>query len=107
MQRRSRRMRKCTTPGKQARTVLLDADVGAPRPDHISPTERGTEEMNTKMDERQFDSFDWEKTANQLEATSASLNSTEAVDHIDGHADGHFDGHIDGHADGVIQNQIG
>jgi len=53
--------------------------------------------MNTAMDARQFDSFDWEKTADQLENMSGTTNlNNEAVDHVDGHLDGHFDGHFDG-----------
>jgi len=52
--------------------------------------------MNKTIDERQFDSFDWERTTDQLEKMTgtATLNN-EAVDHADGHADGHLDGHGD------------
>jgi hypothetical protein len=61
-----------------------------------SPTEKEDSTVNNKVDERQLDSFDWEKAAGQLAPASDTAVSTgEAVAHIDTHFDGHIDGHND------------
>jgi hypothetical protein len=58
-----------------------------------------------KIDERQFDSFDWEKAAEQLtNASAATVPTNEAVAHIDSHGDSHIDSHGDGHIDVPIES---
>ena len=85
---------------KQAGRFTLNdfavAGVGARDRAVINRQQKGHSTVNNKMDERQLDSFDWEKAADQLTPGSVTTVSTdEAI----AHTDQHFDAHVDGHAD--------